>query len=386
MDTAVGRQRSPRFRGLPTNLHPDPKRDTIYYRYKMPDGTYQPMGRNKADAIAAANALNLHFSSPANSLFNRALSTKPTWRDPLLTTLIDDYEAHMVGQRLAAGTIKEKAIKLREYKRTWPQKTVQALATIDISEFLSEKAHHAYGKHRVLLCDLFQYACHKGYRDDNPARRTLENNGRSPKKIRQRHTWEGYQATYAAADAWLQRAMALALYSIQRRQDLVALHRDKLDLKRRTLSVFQQKSANYKNPVYIGIEMGDELLAVVQACIASDVPCPYLIHRRPGRIKTKDREAKPHPFAVLPLYLSRAFSAARDKAGAYGDMAAAERPTFHELRAFGIHLYREAGFSDEYIMALSGHAGSEMIDYYDADHADKKPVTVKAGLTLRDPS
>lgn len=384
MDTAVGRKRSTRFRHLPDNLLPDPKGNgSVYYRYRMPDGTRAPMGKDEGKAVAAATALNLHFAQ-ADDLVSRVLApSKPSFRNPLLTDVIEAYGQHLRGQRMAAATIKGKAIKLREYARTWPDKTIQTMDTLTISRFLDSKSHEAYRKHRVVLCDLLQFACHQGYIDDNPARRTLEQKGRKPQKIRKRHTWEGYQATFNAAAPWLQRAMTLALYSVQRRQDLVVLHRDKVDLERCVVSVFQQKSASYQNPVFIDIEMGDELLAVVQACIASDVPCPYLIHRRPGRIKAADRQAKPHPFAVLPLYLSRAFSAARDAAGAYDDLPKAARPTFHELRAFGIHLYREAGFSDDYIMALSGHAGKDMIDYYAKDHETRKPIIVRAGLTLK---
>lgn len=382
MDTAM--RRRAKFRDLPPRLEADTKANGVtYFRYRLPDGTSASLGKDRAEAVAAAAALNLRFTQ-ADDLVSRVLTPSgPSFRNPALTDIIEAYGTHMRGQRLAADTIKNKAIKLREYARTWPNKTIQAMDTLTISRFLDSKSHEAYRKHRVVLCDLLQFACHQGYIEDNPARRTLEQKGRKPQKLRKRHTWEGYQATYNAAAPWLQRAMTLALYSVQRRQDLVMLHRDKVDLERRTVSVFQQKSANYQNPVFINIEMGDELLAVVQACIASDVPCPYLIHRRPERIKTKDRQAKPHPFAVLPLYLSRAFSATRDAAGAYDDLPKAARPTFHELRAFGIHLYLEAGFDKQYIMALSGHAGKEMIDYYAKDHEETKPVLVRAGLTLK---
>lgn len=381
-DYEMGRPRSARFRHLPPNLIPDPKANgTVYYRYRMPDGTREPMGKDEAKAIAAANALNVHFTKADDLVGNALGPKKASFRNPLLSDLIDDYDRHMRQKRLSEGTIKGKAIKLREYKRTWPDRTVQAMDTLTISRFLEGKSPHAYGKHRVLLCDLMQFACHQGYQDDNPARRTLENKGRKPKKTRRRHTWEGYCATYDAAEPWLQRAMSLALYLVQRRQDLVILHRDKVDMERGTLRVFQQKSENYQKPVYIDIEMGGELLAVVKDCIGSEVPCPYLIHRRPKRIRPEDRKAKPHPFAVTLDYLSTSFSKARDRAGAYDDMPKAARPTFHELRAFGIHLYREAGFGDEYIMALSGHAGKEMVDHYAKDH-DTQPVLVRAGLSL----
>ena len=379
----VGRRRSARFKHLPDNLEPDPRKNATYYRYKMPDGTRVPMGKDEAAAIDAAVALNLKFRREASNLVERALAQpKSSTRNPGLEQLIGEYEKHLRSRGLAEGTLNGKLIKLREYRERWPNKTVQEFETLDISGLLKEKPHHAYGKHRVLLCDLFQFASHQGYREDNPATRTLEKPGKAPQKVRQRHTWEGYCATYEAADPWLQRAMGVALYSLQRRQDLCALHVDVVDLKRRTFRVFQQKSRNYQRPVYIEIEMGGELLEVVRACVRSDVPCPYLIHRRPDRIQKRDRDAKPHPFALTLDYLSKAFSAARDRAGAYNHLPTEQRPTLHELRAFGIHLYRQAGFDDDYIGALSGHAGKRMIDHYAKDHEEKQPVFVRAGLTL----
>ncbi|KEZ75927.1 tyrosine-type recombinase/integrase, partial [Salinisphaera hydrothermalis] len=107
--------------------------------------------------------------------------------------------------------------------------------------------------------------------------------------------------------------------------------------------------------------------------------------RRQGVIFTSavTRKAKPHPFALTLDYLSKAFSAARDKAGAYDHLPIKQRPTLHELRAFGIHLYRAAGFDDDYIGALSGHAGKKMVDHYAKDHEENKPVIVRADLAIR---
>lgn len=380
----VGRKRSARFRHLPHNLEPNPgKNATYYYRYKMPDGRRVQMGSDEQAAIDAAVALNLRFRREAANLVDQALAQpKSPTKNPSFHQLLDEYEKHLRDRGLAEATVESKVIKLREYRERWPHRTVQEFETIDISSLLKEKPHHAYGKHRVLLCDLFQFSSHQGYRDDNPATRTLEQKGKAPQKQRQRHTWEGYRATYAAADPWLQRAMGVALYSLQRRQDLCALHIDNVDLKRRTFRVFQQKSRNYQRPVYIEIEMGPELFNVVRSCVHSDVPCPYLLHRRPVRIQKRDRKAKPHPFALSLDYLSKAFSAARDEAGAYDHLPLKQRPTLHELRAFGIHLYREAGFDDDYIGALSGHAGKQMVDHYAKDHEEQRPVIVRAGLSL----
>jgi len=232
-----------------------------------------------------------------------------------------------------------------------------------------------------MLLRLFQFAGHQGYLKINPVAVTLEKS--ESKKVRQRHTWEGYTKILEASPDWLNRAMRIGLYSLQRRGDVVLLNRNinKVDLDAGTITILQHKTRNYKNPVYIEIEMGEPLHKAVEDCIRSAIPCPYLIHRRPYRMTTKTRQAKAHPFAVTPGYLTREFSELRDRVGAYAEMAPAERPTYHELRAFGSFLYEQACYSREYIMALSGHAKESTLESYIKDHAGMAPKRVCAGLT-----
>jgi integrase len=155
-----------------------------------------------------------------------------------------------------------------------------------------------------------------------------------------------------------------------------------IDLKARTIRVLQQKSRNYDQPVYIEIKMGEELFDAVMRSVWSGINCPYLIHMRPTRIYKAAREAKPHPFAVLPDYLTKAYSKVRDEIGVYDHLPAAQRPGIHSLRALGIWAYHKAGYSDEYIMALAGHATEAMKAHYIEGHEKPKPITVNADLSL----
>ena len=95
------------------------------------------------------------------------------------------------------------------------------------------------------------------------------------------------------------------------------------------------------------------------------------------------REAKLHPFVVTDDFLTKEFAKYRDEAGAYDDMEPEERPSFHDLRALGSHLYEQAGYSEEYIMALTGHATKEMLEAYLEGHKDPVPLLVKAELQIK---
>lgn len=379
----MGRNRSPLTRGLPPNLYPNPSAGRVYYRYRFPDGRFQSLGADKATAITAAYELNQHFGSAG--LSDRALTrhARPSRANPAIPALIAEYRAHVLDRKPYSRSHRDGIdIRLRQYQRAWPECAVQGFSTRDIAAFLNHQSIYQYVAHRRQLVELFQFACHQGYRNDNPAERTLVKSRRAADKARQRHSLDGYRAIHAIAEPWLQRAMDILLYSLQRRDDVVNIQRSDLDLARGTITLLQRKTRNYAHPVYLAIEMGAGLKGAVNAALSSGVPCPHLVHRRPKRMPAAQRRAAPHPFAVSPDRLTRAFAAARDASGAYAHLAPEQRPTVHELRALGAHLYQAAGYSDDYIMALTGHADRRMLAHYTKDHQQAAPKLVRADLDL----
>ena len=130
--------------------------------------------------------------------------------------------------------------------------------------------------------------------------------------------------------------------------------------------------------------MGTELKAVVQECVTSPVPSPYLIHYRPKRLRQSPCSSKPHWTYVTPDYLSKQFSMARKRADAYPDFEPNEQPTFHEIRALGSWIYEHrAGFNHNYVQTLMGHSTGKMTTEYQEGH-EVKYQEVEAGLSLCD--
>lgn len=376
------RRRSPKNTGFPPNVKVDRKYDKatgrqigVYYYYEMPDGQREPLLGSEAEVKTTATALNQFFASRvAGDLLTRVMQ-RHAGKEGLVNQLIDEFEQHFLPQKkYSESTLKEKLYKLAEYRREFGLREIAGITTRDLALFINEKPTSSYIKHRDLLKDLFGFSCHQGYRNDNPAAVLMEKTGEDVQ--RKPHTQEGYDAIYAIAPGWMQRAMEIALTSLQRRADLTRLHKDQIDLPRGTITVEQRKTEKYKTPIYIEIEMEGRLRAAVTACFQSGLLCPYLLHRKPMRISKK----KLHPFALTDSFLTHAFAEYRDQSGVYDHLPKDERPTWHSLRGFGIHLYQEAGYSNEYIMALSGHASEEMLEYYADGHKVKKPTLVKAGL------
>lgn len=383
---------SPRKNKLCANLKAIKRPNGKYYYYKMPNGQLESLGRNIPEqaAIDAAMALNIALNQQ-ESLINR-ISKKAEElhnynpQNPPMSQVIDEFKHAVLLSALSAGKQSQKTVdiklnKLDEYMTLWSKTRVQEMRTFDLANLIRSKTAHAQQKHVPLLRDLFRYAVTAGYRDTNPAN---ELKAQQPEeRIRQRHTFDGFMKIREIAPDWLKRAMDIALYSLQRRGDLVEIQITKdINQSDRTIRVLQRKTRRYKTPVFIDIAMGDPLWNSVRDAIASPIHCPYLIHCRPLRMDKRDIAAKSHPFAVLPDYLSKQFSKWRDESGVYNHLEKHERPSFHDIRALGIMLYYKAGHPKEYIMALAGHATEEMTDHYIDGHEQRKPLKVAAGLDI----
>lgn len=380
----------PRKKGnqdLPENLQPDKQGRVTYYRYKFPNGKRKSLGKDKAHACEVAKMLNEKLARPdvrhaiEKMVGKHAVYSKD---NPPIEVLIEEFRANYLPTRkYSERSLNEMRIKLNKYKEIWGGQLIQSFETVQIASFLNSLKVSPYIKHRKLLLDLFSFASHQGYVNDNPVARTLPKSDSQREKQRLRHTEESIQAIYEASPEWMQNAIDIAICSLQRRGDIVDMQRSDVNLKKNTIRVLQGKTELYKDPVYLDIEMGKELRAAVLRCMNSDVPCPLLIHRRPKYQQNRQTTTKKHPFAVTGTYLSQEFAKIRDSLGVYDQLESSQRPSFHDLRAWGIERYEAAGYSGEYINALSGHSSDEMRRMYIEGHKLPEPKRVKAELITR---
>ncbi|MGB0849441.1 MAG: hypothetical protein ACPGSM_22080, partial [Thiolinea sp.] len=66
-----------------TNIKAIKRKDEYSYYYKMPDKSYEPLGKNRAAAIEAAHALNQHLR-PSGDIASRIINNpKRTSSKPL---------------------------------------------------------------------------------------------------------------------------------------------------------------------------------------------------------------------------------------------------------------------------------------------------------------
>jgi len=94
---------------------------------------------------------------------------------------------------------------------------------------------------------------------------------------------------------------------------------------------------------------------------------PYLVHRKPDRLKQKQAQTKDYWTKVEERYLTRAFKEAREAANCYEGWKEEEMPGFHEVRALSLHLYKKAGKDGQ---KIAGHASESMTKNYQRDHEE----------------
>ncbi len=352
------------------------------YYYKKPDGKMVFLSKDRAESIEAAIDLNRVFRDSA-SIVDRITNAqrKPTVPLDNINNLIDEFEREFIPEKkYSRKTLEGKLLLLRKHREVFGDESTSEITTRTIVLFLNTLSTDPYIKHRVILKDLFTFAIHQGYRETNPVLVTMAK--AAPKRKRKKHTLEGWNMIRVHAPEWLQRAMDIALLSLQRRSDLVSIHRNQVDLNQGTIKILQEKTRNYKKPVYIEITMGNELSDAVKRCYKTGIPCPFLIHYKPLKMSRADQDAKEHPFSVTSSHLSKTFSKVRDECGAYDHIPKGIRPSFHDARGLGAYLYEKAGFPSEYIQSLTGHASKEMLDHYIEGHEAPVPVRVSAELSV----
>ena len=346
------RSRKNKNRDLPANLY---ESDGLY-RYRRPtDRKMVSLGSDRQEAIKAAIEANKLLSPASQELVERIVAGGEFTVPQMIERLKTEY----YGQReYSTKTLTDYYSILNRVSKAWSNKRPHELTVADTSELVNAQTPRVARQFIGRLSDLFRFCCSQGVMHDDLTREVLVLAQHRVK--RQRLTYEDLKAIREQAEPWFQRAMDVALHSLQRREDLALLRFDQVKDDR--LPVEQIKTG-----VVVDIEVQGELRKALRAC-RDDILSPYVIHKRPTRITDKSRAKRDHHTQVLPEQLTRAFSAARDAAGVHADLPSRERPSFHEIRALGAHMYEEAGI---YPQGLLGHLDQKTTELYLSRHKQK---------------
>ncbi|MDC8756224.1 tyrosine-type recombinase/integrase [Janthinobacterium fluminis] len=356
----MGRSRLAKNKGFPPNLY---QNSAGYFYYVDPDRgekRTKGMGRDKAAAFREARAANAVVATRAPSSLVDWVSGK---QDYTLAEWLPLYkELWLKKSTPALATLRNTSGylgRIAESDFAWRKLT--EVTTAHVAAWLDtarEERGAATSLHlRSRLSDVFRMAETQGLVEvgRNPAAATY-----TPDRTvkRERLTLEQFNAIRAAAPAWLQRAMNLALLTAQRRDDIAQMKF--ADCKDGYLYIVQGKmkgDVRLQQDVNIKLDAVNLSIGDAVANCRDLIVSRYMIHHvaKTGPAKPGDR--------VNANGLTQAFQVARDKVGI---KAADGRtpPTFHEIRSLSERLYREQ-YGAEFAQAILGHKNAKTTSKYD---------------------
>lgn len=360
------RRRHQRNLQLPRNLR---VRDG-YYSYTSPiTGMEKGLGRDKRAAIEFALVANEKVDrvrcavSPADWVVGDvAPKTWGAW--------LDRYALLLKEKDLSYQTRAVYESVMRRARKQWDGSlAITAITTAMVADAIRsviDEGHRRMAQmYRSWLRECFRCANAEGWRTDNPVSVT---NSVKVKTLRARLGIEHYRAIYddAQTPAWLRNAMALALVSGQRREEVAKAQRR--DIREGYWWVEQKKTGSrVAIPLSIRLEViGMSLADVLEQCRATGVLSPHVIHQpqRDGNYK-----AGRHVHREL---ITREFTLAVARLGI--DWEGKTPPTFHELRSLSKRLYDAQGGVNT--KQLLGHRSDSAANTY----SDARGQWVKVSL------
>lgn len=370
--------------GWPPNLYRDRKHGVTYYRFRNPiTGHSTSLGQDQEEAVRATRLLNARVeesraTAKAEKIAHRALGPQ----DTTLAVYLDRFANEILpskrsrkGKPLSASTLKEYNRMLEVIRTELGAYSIRKIDRQRVASFLNAKPATASNRYRALLSLVFKHAIADGLCDDSPVTATLP---QTEVVERERLTLEIFLAIKEAAPHWFRNALDLAIQTLQRREDLVEMRFE--DIRDGFLYVRQKKTAGRTDAGNVRIRLGAQLRPVIERC-RDDIASPFIVHRRPQKMRMDYQNQKEHWTKVSKEMLTREFQRLRDQTGLVDHLAPKQRPSFHEVRALGADQYRVAGWPEESIQRLLGHSSKRMTELY-LDRHQERWVDAEAGLTV----
>lgn len=329
------------------------------------------------EASAQAIEANLHIRGLMKKprLVDRLTGVANRDVDALVDAHYEKQKLRLKDKEIVANTLKGYRSCGKAVKAAWEARPVERISTRDVAELLghwktADQLRMAQSV-RSYMADLFRFAEAEGWiqRGTNPVTIT---DTISPTVKRARLSLEQFQTIYDAAaklDPWVQHAMALAIVSGRRREDLAAAEfKQRPDslvwTADRHLYVIQQKVDDEENPENLRLRipyelelkvLGWSLEQTIARCRSDNVVSRWLIHHQRRRTMSKPGER------VWIDTITKGFARARKRTSLTWPEGL-KPPTFHEIRSLAARLYDKQGGVN--VQILLGHSDPETTEIY----------------------
>ncbi|WP_293371452.1 tyrosine-type recombinase/integrase [Nevskia sp.] len=339
-------------------LYPAVVNGRTYYRFKDPKTRkFVSLG---SDLAAAKKAAGILMSRRQTDAVTR-LVAKVDSPGATVSAAIADFSKALAGRinrhgaPLSESTLRDYANMLERYERHHGTRSIGGITHGEIADWLAPIPARQANMLRGLLVQLWTYAVARGWAEGNIVDKTLKVDA---PKTRQRLLMPDYLEIRAAAPAWLAGAMDVALYSLQRREDVVDLPVSAWDAKAGVLVLEQGKTKKG-----LSITAGPQLRAAIELCLS--LP--------PTSAKTIVRDGVG---SLDPDDFTDAFAAARDSIERFAEMAPRTKPSVHEMRSLGAALFLWECRDLALVQALLGHeTAKQTLEYLRGHRLPPEAVT-----------
>jgi integrase len=350
----MNRRRSKGKSLFPRNLY----ENKGYYSWRNPiTGDTFGIGTNRSDAFDQAIEANIRIAKQL---------AKPRLVDRISgdrTRSVSAWEAKYLLILNKRNLTKATRANYLTYSRRMvrmlgAEKPIITVSALNVSEGLNELSEtlpKVAKQLRGYMKLSFDECVSQGWMDVNPVRTTRI--ATPPPVTRARLTLDVFMRVYEKAGTWLQNAMALALVSAQRREDVA---RAKFKDFRDGGWWLEQASEKTDHAHRIFIPMAlkpkgfDKSLGdVVAQCRRTDVASSLLVHQ------TVTRGTSTVGRALRLSTVSRAFTEGVEALGI--DFSPKTPPTFHEIRSLALRLYGDQGVN---VQLLAGHSDAKTTAIY----------------------
>lgn len=379
----AARPRKKEYRHLPDYLFFD--KDRGVYKFTLVTGKKKNIGKDRAMAIAIAREYNLRMRPELSPSVDNLIreSGGVTGEAKPFADHVDHIMARAVrDERPSQSTLDDwnnDALRVKEFFNNIPACDIE-LEHVNayINKYHASASANVQNRKVSFLKKLFSYAVDESLMFDNPA--TRKKMRRTEEKKRQRLSLDNFKAIRRAAEPWLRTTMDLALQTTHARLEVSRIRYTLKEPKDGicgcvwlaqpengiygTLYIHRQK-VQKKEASHVAIPIGEELKRIIDNS-RDNVASPFVVHRIPERQVKHSKEVS-HPTQVAPDYLSRSFSATRDKLGLCDNLPMDKRPTFHEIRALAAHLFDQQGIDPQGRMA---HSDAKSTKIYTQNHID----------------
>ncbi len=371
------RPRKKENRGLPEGLY---HKGLKGYVFKRIDNTWKSLGHDKARAVTLAKRYNATFrvdaelSHPISQFSLRAQASN----SPLLSEFFKRLKTrYQEDEQPSQDTLANFLNRLDKLSGLLGDRQGESITLNDINdvlaEFASGKSNEVYNRWLGFMVKVFDYAVDEGVMPDNPAKR--KKSRRLEAKRRQRLSLSEYKEVWLASPLWLRTAMGLSIETTHSVSEICSMRYDDFEQLPNPvmvdglevfgyLRVHRQKVKD-KEASRVRIPVTASLLKIIKTSREDGVVSPYIVHRLPLKCSNEVSRHCDHFTQVNKKYLSKTFSAIRDKVGIKKDLPADCRPTFHEIRALSIHLFDKAGYDPQ---ARAAHTDSRSTMVYKEGH------------------